>query len=69
MAVDEKTGKVLWEFQTGSAINAQPITFTQNGTQYISVLSGLATGTSLRRDTAGRIQPGASVWNFAIPKN
>jgi alcohol dehydrogenase (cytochrome c) len=31
IAVDEKTGKVLWEFQTGSSINAQPITYTMGG--------------------------------------
>lgn len=69
MAVDEKTGKVLWEFQTGSAINAQPITYTLGGRQYVTVLSGLATGTSLRRETAGKVQPGASVWTFAIMKD
>jgi len=68
-AIDEKTGKVLWEFQTGSAINAQPITYTLGGRQYVTVLSGLATGTSLRRETAGKVQPGASVWTFAIMKD
>ena len=68
-AFDAKTGKVLWEFQTGSAINAQPITYTLAGRQYVTVLSGLATGTSLRRETAGKVQPGASVWTFAIMKD
>ena len=69
VAIDEDTGKVLWEFQTGSAINAQPITYTLGGRQYVTVLSGLATGTSLRRETAGKVQPGAAVWTFAIMKD
>jgi alcohol dehydrogenase (cytochrome c) len=69
VAIDENTGKVLWEFQTGSAINAQPITYTLGGRQYVTVLSGLATGTSLRRETAGKVQPGAAVWTFAIMKD
>ena len=41
IALDAETGKPLWQFQTGSGINAQPITFTHNGRQYVSVLSGL----------------------------
>src|SRR3954452_18429687 len=41
IALDADTGQQLWQFQTGSGINAQPITFTHNGRQYVSVLSGL----------------------------
>ncbi|MCU4162273.1 PQQ-dependent dehydrogenase, methanol/ethanol family [Acidiphilium sp. AL] len=40
-AIDAKTGKVLWKFQTGSGINASPITYELDGKQYIAVLSGL----------------------------
>ena len=36
IAVDAETGKTLWQFQTGSGINAQPITFTHNGHQYVT---------------------------------
>ena len=66
IAMDDKTGKVLWQYQTGSGINSQPVTYTLDGIQYVTVLSGLATGTSLRRDTVGKIQPGASVVTFAL---
>ena len=66
LALDEATGKVLWQFRTGSGVNAQPITYTINGRQYVSVLSGLGGGTSSRRGTAGKIQPGGSVWTFAL---
>jgi alcohol dehydrogenase (cytochrome c) len=66
VAFDEDTGKVLWQFQTSSAINAQPITYTLKGRQYVTVLSGLGGGASAKRQTAGKIQPGGSVWTFAL---
>jgi alcohol dehydrogenase (cytochrome c) len=66
VAFDEDSGKELWKFQTGSAVNAQPITYTYKGRQYVSVLSGLGGGTSSKRETGGKIQPGGSVWTFAL---
>jgi alcohol dehydrogenase (cytochrome c) len=41
IALDAKTGKVLWKFQTGSGINASPITYELDGKQYVAILSGL----------------------------
>lgn len=41
LAVDGDTGNVLWKFQTGSGINASPITYELDGKQYVAVLSGL----------------------------
>src|SRR5258708_40054745 len=41
IAVDADTGKQLWQFQTGSGINAQPVTYTHKGRQYVTVLSGI----------------------------
>src|SRR5262249_15864122 len=49
IALDADTGQQLWEFRAGSGINAQPITWTQNGKQYVTVLSGLGGSTSGRR--------------------
>ncbi|MGE3293968.1 MAG: PQQ-dependent dehydrogenase, methanol/ethanol family [Geminicoccaceae bacterium] len=40
-AIDAATGKPLWRFQTGSGINASPITYELDGTQYVAILSGL----------------------------
>jgi alcohol dehydrogenase (cytochrome c) len=42
-AVDARTGKVLWKFQTGSGIIGQPITYRNpaDGKQYVAVLSGV----------------------------
>ena len=40
MALDDETGEVLWSFQTGTGIVGSPITWEENGDQYIAVVSG-----------------------------
>ena len=66
-AMDADTGETLWEFQTSSGVNAQPITWTHRGKQYVTVLSGLGG----LYGTAGRarlsfVPLGGSVWTFAL---
>ena len=39
-AFDGKTGKILWQFNTGSGITAAPMTYTIDGKQYVAVVSG-----------------------------
>ena len=39
-ALNAKTGKSLWQFNTGSGITAAPMTYTLDGKQYIAVVSG-----------------------------
>ena len=68
IALDADTGKQLWQFQTGSGINAMPITFTHNGRQYVTVLSGLG-GLYFNQQRArlqGKVPLGGSVWTFAL---
>ncbi len=66
IALDQDTGKIVWQFKTSSSVNSQPITYTVKGKQYVSVLSGLGGGTSARRGTADVVLPGGSVWTFAL---
>jgi hypothetical protein len=40
MALDARTGKTLWHFQTGSGIIGSPITYELEGRQYVAVPSG-----------------------------
>jgi len=40
MALDARTGTLLWQFQTGSGIIGSPITYELDGTQYVAVPSG-----------------------------
>jgi alcohol dehydrogenase (cytochrome c) len=66
VAMDEATGKVLWSFKTPSGVNAQPITYTHKGKQYVSILSGLGGSTSAKRETNGKVLPGGTIWTFAL---
>ncbi len=68
-ALDADTGKTLWEFQTGSGVNSMPITWTHQGRQYVTVLSGLG-GLGVRwiGDAGKNVPKGGSVWTFALPQ-
>ncbi len=41
LAYDAETGKQVWDFQTGSGIIGQPITWEKDGKQYITIASGI----------------------------
>jgi alcohol dehydrogenase (cytochrome c) len=70
-AFDSKSGKELWKFQTGSGIVGSPITWEQDGEQYVSVVSGWGGAVPLwGGEVAKRIKDlnqGGSVWTFKIP--
>jgi len=40
IALDARTGKVLWHFQTGAPIKAPPISYSFRGKQYIAIVAG-----------------------------
>ena len=65
IALDEATGKTLWEFQTGSGINAAPITYTYKGRQYVTIASGLG-GNQARAMVGNTVPLGGSIWTFAL---
>ncbi|HKA18289.1 MAG TPA: PQQ-binding-like beta-propeller repeat protein [Blastocatellia bacterium] len=44
MALDGKTGEVLYRFNTGGRLNGGVITYAVNGKQYVAVASGAANG-------------------------
>jgi alcohol dehydrogenase (cytochrome c) len=71
-AADAKTGKVLWEFQTGSGVVAPPITWQQDGEQYVSVVSGWGGAVPLWGGEVAKkvnfLEQGGMVWVFKIPK-
>ncbi len=39
-AVESKTGKVLWQFQTSATFKASPMTYEFDGKQYVSIAAG-----------------------------
>ncbi|ANQ86138.1 PQQ-dependent methanol/ethanol family dehydrogenase [Azoarcus olearius] len=72
-ALDAKTGKELWSFQTGSGVVAPPVTWEQDGEQYIAVVSGWGGAVPLwGGDVAQRVnflEQGGSVWVFKLHKS
>ena len=71
-AADAKTGKVLWQFQTGSGVVAPPITWEQDGEQYVAVASGWGGAVPLwGGDVAKKVNylnQGGSMWVFKLHK-
>jgi alcohol dehydrogenase (cytochrome c) len=68
IALDIEDGKQVWTFQTGSGINAQPITYTHNGRQYVTILSGIGGlwWNLAREQLKDKVPQGGSVWTFAL---
>ena len=63
MALDARTGAVLWQFQTGSGIIGSPITYELDGIQYLAVPSGGIGGDM----TFYYTEPKAgNIWVFAL---
>ena len=71
-AADAKAGKVVWQFQTGSGVVAPPVTWQQDGVQYVSVVSGWGGAVPLwGGDVAKKVnylEQGGMVWVFKLPK-
>lgn len=65
VALDEDTGKQLWQFQTGSSVNATAITYMHKGKQYVTISSGLG-GILATRYASRKMPTGGSVWTFAV---
>jgi alcohol dehydrogenase (cytochrome c) len=65
IALDQDTGKTLWQFKTGSSVNSTAITYTHKGRQYVTIASGLG-GIVATRYAAHAVPAGGSVWTFAL---
>jgi alcohol dehydrogenase (cytochrome c) len=71
-AADARTGKVVWQFQTGSGVVAPPVTWQQDGEQYVSVVSGWGGAVPLWGGEVAKkvnyLEQGGMVWVFRLPK-
>ncbi|MEV8468046.1 PQQ-dependent methanol/ethanol family dehydrogenase [Fluviibacterium sp. DFM31] len=72
LALDDETGEILWSFQTGSGIVGQPITWEQDGEQYVAVMSGWGGAVPLwGGEVASKVNylnQGGMLWTFRLPK-
>jgi len=72
IALDDETGEKLWSFQTGSGIVGQPVTWEQDGEQYVSVISGWGGAVPLWGGEVAKkvnyLNQGGLLWTFKLPK-
>lgn len=66
-ALDAENGNKLWQFKTGSGIEGQPITWQQDGVQYVAVSSGIGGVYALYGgdERLASVPAGGSLWVFA----
>lgn len=67
-ALDAKTGKLLWSFQTPSGIVGQPVTWERDGKQYVTVMSGIGGVYAMRSGDPNlvKVPTGATLWTFGL---
>ncbi|MEM6339577.1 MAG: PQQ-dependent methanol/ethanol family dehydrogenase [Pseudomonadota bacterium] len=72
IAFDDETGEKLWSFQTGSGIVGQPITWEQDGEQFVSIISGWGGAVPLWGGEVAKkvnyLNQGGLLWTFRLPK-
>ncbi|MQQ08810.1 PQQ-dependent dehydrogenase, methanol/ethanol family [Epibacterium sp. SM1979] len=72
IAFDDETGEELWSFQTGSGIVGQPVTWEQDGEQFVSILSGWGGAVPLWGGEVAKkvnyLNQGGMVWTFKLPR-
>ena len=72
IAFDDESGEELWSFQTGSGIVGQPITWEQDGEQYITVISGWGGAVPLWGGEVAKkvnyLNQGGTLWTFRLPE-
>jgi alcohol dehydrogenase (cytochrome c) len=68
-----KTGEVVYKFNTGSGIVGSPITWEQDGEQYLSIVSGWGGAVPLWGGEVAKkvkdINQGGTVWTFKLPRS
>jgi len=75
-AFQADNGTRLWQFQTGSSINAAPMTYSVNGRQYVAIAAGGLASSSLPNHPGTgeskdwqNFRQGGTVFVFALPNN
>jgi alcohol dehydrogenase (cytochrome c) len=67
IAADADTGRIVWQFQTPSGIIGQPVTFEKDGTQYVTVTSGIGGVYARQPDpNIAHVPKGGSLWTFKL---
>lgn len=67
-AFDADNGQKLWQFQTGSGVEGQPVTWQQDGVQYVAVTVGQGGAYVVYAgdERLANVPSGGSLWAFAV---
>lgn len=67
-AFHAETGEKLWEYQTGSGIVGQPMTWEMDGEQYITIANGSGAVYALFSgdERLAAVPPGGNIWTFKL---
>ena len=67
-AFDADNGEKLWQFQTGSGVEGQPVTWQQDGVQYVAVTVGHGGAYVVYAgdERLANVPSGGSLWAFAV---
>ena len=72
MAFDDETGEVLWKFNTGTGIVGSPVTWEQDGEQWVAIVAGWGGAVPLWGGEVAKVvshlNQGGTVWAFKLPK-
>jgi glucose dehydrogenase len=70
LALDQETGKVLWEVNLGSPVTGYPVTYAVGGKQYVAVSTGNSLVSSGLNVLAPELHPSnaSNVFVFALPE-
>jgi len=65
---DADNGQKLWQFQTGSGVEGQPVTWQQDGVQYVAVTVGQGGAYVVYAgdERLENVPAGGSLWAFAV---
>jgi alcohol dehydrogenase (cytochrome c) len=70
LAFNAKTGELVYKFNTGSGVVSSPITWEQDGDQYVTVVSGWGGAVPLWGGEVAKkvknLNQGGSVWTFKL---
>jgi alcohol dehydrogenase (cytochrome c) len=68
-ALDDRTGKVLWEVNLGSSVSGYPVSFAVGGKQYVAAITGASNEANSTEGLTPELKAGraANVFVFALP--
>jgi alcohol dehydrogenase (cytochrome c) len=67
-ALDQKTGKPVWDVNLGSVVSGQPISYSVNGKQYVAVSTGTSNPAAMISLTPElKVRTDNNLFVFALP--